>query len=595
MEHRLVSRVNLALLTLLLVPLILIIEPGTPAGDGSDYYKMVFLMAETGKPFFDQDSAQQWEAFRSRPELEWPDAPPHHRRLTTAESRKARHMTNEQNEWEVHHFGLYSILAIPFYFPLKWLGFHAGYAFICEHAALLLLAYFTLRKRQGGLEFPAFFLLIASSPVLWFINQAHTEFFTVTVTTLAISSFARAAYLEAALFFAAAATQNIPWCFPALVCCLMFLRQRGIRSVFSRYNLSLSALIGTLALLQPLYYLVRIGKTNPVFKIGRTSLMESSIVEQAREMTCWWIDPDLGLLANWWLGCIVILASAYFAARRKLDLGWRYWVFAVSTTIVLLLSNSATLNFNHGGTRYVSRYALWYMFVFLLPMTRLMQLASARLRTRARISVAAIALATLGAANFATYRPSLPEVYLQSGPFAQWLYTNLPWAYNPVPRIFRERAGRIPIPPGKLQRNADKIWAISNPTCTKILVNPRALDSLDRQSIPKPLFCDRALGPLPIYREAQALAARNPDAQYFYLNRRLGSQELPAYRLGTWMGFAPRADPESFHYLDSGWRHSVPPADSFMSCTPIPVTAEPRTAKVLGDSTRISPVLSKIT
>ena len=131
-------------------------------------------------------------------------------------------------------------------------------------------------------------------------------------------------------------------------------------------------------------------------------------------------------------------------------------VLVVCAAAFFLFSFAQTENFNHGGTRHMSRYGLW-----LIPLTiPLFQRVADDWPKVARRWLPAFALVS-SAWALATFHPGLRETYLRPTRIAELVWTRYPRLTQPLPEIFVERL-----------RGRELSWNLPVATsgCEKVLV-----------------------------------------------------------------------------------------------------------------------------
>jgi hypothetical protein len=244
------------------------------------------------------------------------------------------------------------------------------------------------------------------------------------------------------------AAQNPVFGIMLVVGSLWALALRGVR----RPRVAVFAAAWGLALANPLYYLHHLGRAVPL----RETVLPH--VPNAAELLAVVIDPNLGLLPAWpSLGLVALLGAASVVARRVAgeELPWRDLAALSLALSALLFAFSQPGNINHGGTRGMSRYALW---LAPLAVPALARLAASGTRARS-------ALVVLGAlsllSTFQDYLPNRAERYLEPTPLGAWLWTRHPALDSPLPEVFAERAWGYP-PLGSVPA--------STPGCEKALV-----------------------------------------------------------------------------------------------------------------------------
>ncbi|WP_217619259.1 hypothetical protein, partial [Achromobacter sp. GbtcB20] len=164
-------------------------------------------------------------------------------------------------------------------------------------------------------------------------------------------------YLAAALFIALASTQNPSF---ALVACIpLFYRvvlQRERR--YSLFEVAMAVAVVVAVLAHPVYYFARYGVVTPQLLAGGAALGGNIWT-----FYVWIVDPDLGLLPNWPLGLLVLLAALVAYLRKPVSLAgpgtWRVTAFVLACCAINFFAHSSTTNLNSGATPGLARYALW--------------------------------------------------------------------------------------------------------------------------------------------------------------------------------------------------------------------------------------------
>ncbi|MBA3643052.1 MAG: hypothetical protein H0W59_03155 [Chloroflexia bacterium] len=366
---------------------------------------------------------------------------------------------------EFSHFWVFPLLASPFVYLVRLLGLHEGTGFIALNALLMYLALRTIARHVH----PIVALLLLASPLVWFVNKAQVEVFTVALLCLAVVEARRGRFLWAALAGAAASTQNVP--ILATVPCfwatgmLSETLSRG-RPALPRPTIrTVSIIVATVLVgaLHPLYYLSRLGVLTPQRLNGGIDLGMPSWSRYIAVL----IDPDIGLLA--WAPHLVLiaLAGAVILAidyRRSLLPNERsLYLSALSSALLIawfLFAFAQTTNVNSGGTYHVSRYALW-LIPLLIPF---FEVTVRFLEPRFRRALTVASLAAVVACAIA-FSPSLPERYVSPSPQSAFISSRFPGLYRQVPEIFHERHRGID--------GAALDWA-ANGDCTVMLVSHRA-------------------------------------------------------------------------------------------------------------------------
>jgi hypothetical protein len=378
-------------------------------GDGDEYLVTGRKLADFQWPSFSQSDVD-----RLHPGLKW--------------------VPTRNGAFEVPHFWMYPLLAAPAIKVADMLGLSVAWAFAALNVALFAcVAAVALRRAWPGAA-----VLVLLSPIVWWLDKAHTETFTFSLLALTIL-LVRDRPGVAMACIGLAATQNPPI---AALLPLVLLLYPAARS---RWVWIAVALL--LAALHPAYYLWTIGKT--------TALIEGDIriPPLMRYGAVLW-DLNIGLLSNapfFALACGIGLV----AARQGWTSRWRDATLAAVAGAWFLFSFTQAVNINHGGTPSMSRYALW-----LLPLAfPVLPHAGDRLGPRVSWAMgAAVAVSVFWSVLF--FYPQRPEGHLQPTPLAHWQWTRFPGWQNPVPEIFAERL-----------RGRDAVNELAaTPGCEKVLI-----------------------------------------------------------------------------------------------------------------------------
>lgn len=365
------------------------------------------------------------------------------------------------------HFWFYSMLAVPFWWLLSVLHLPVLHSF-----TLLNIALITLSLRIGLTAYkPLSLLLILASPIIWFVNKAHTEVFTFALVIIGVTLASRGLFLFASTAFAAASTQNIPWIPLAFFFLGLSIIQNSYslkltldsisldkkksllrvlqdkKKEFFKYLLLVSLSI-FLALIHILYYFIRIKFITPTLAAGAISSTDFDPTKYFAVL----IDPDIGLIPNLpiqsivcifvalFLLVVVIIKFRSYRSYRFRNLGSQPWT-AIGFTLLsfwLLLSFSKAVNVNSGATINISRYALW-LVPMMLPYLHI-GLENIDFRIWSRFKTLLELIYPLIFLFYIFYcSPFLQESYLSQTYISRKFYDFFPCVYQPVPEIFIER------------------------------------------------------------------------------------------------------------------------------------------------------------
>jgi hypothetical protein len=517
------AAVNFLVLAALALWAVVWLGPGTRVGDAHEYYLMLIDWAENFTPYSTDRTGALYEAYvDTRPdwhghEVYFPGWPP---RPTV----------------DCSHFWFYSLLAAFFYWPLKIAGIDVALSFNLLHAALLFLGAYVAHKHLGPLGTLSLILLVVCSPALWYINKAHTEWFTVVITATAMVYFLVEKHHLSALWFAVASTQNPPFAVLALTVVAIGSVREGRR--FWRAHKGTLAGAAALAALHPVYYLLRRGA---LLSLGASDLQLRQAAYHVRCMLAYWVDPDIGMFANWLPALPMVMLFALLWAKGAVPVRRRTAVLALVAILLLGWTHTLTTNVNHGGTVHISRYCLWFLFLFFGVQWRLLVWLAGRRRLARSLGVAAAAVA--GVFTAWQYHPGRPEICLAPTAVSRLLYARLPGLYDPLPEVFYARHGGQ-VTYGDTEEGVEwfrwTTWAVSDASGNKILIVAEAMDREDPQAV-RPVVGCAALDARAVYRRARQHFLDRPGRRRLYLNglarslsqsesKRTGRVPLPAPR-----------------------------------------------------------------
>lgn len=479
---------------------------GPHVGDGTHYYLMLISLAENLTPYSTDRTGAIYDAHITT-------SPYGQRFMPYSEVRARQHQflgTPQQIEFD--HFWFYSLLAALYYWPLKCLGLDIGLSFNLLHVSLMFLAAYVANRQLGPLAALSLILLVVFSPALWFINKAHTEFFTVMTTTLAMVCFLTRKYVVSAIWFAVASTQNPPFGVLALIGLGWGFGQQKWHFL-TRHKLALSAAVALMGI-HPLYYLIKYRTLTPTILTGHGKLAGNLL--PVKHLAALWVDPDLGMFANWWLALPIVVLFVLLCGKGIVRLRPDAILLGALSILVLGWAITRIGNVNHGGTVSISRYCLWFLFLFFAMQWRILDW----LATRRRLVLCTLAGAALAPAlcTLWQYRPGIREFWDRPTAVSLLLYEHVPGLYDPLSEVFLERYG------GGEDSTA---WAVSHPSGNKILVWDEDVDFNKPQEAPPVVGCPE-LDPAAVCRAAKQRFAQRPGAYFVYLNGLGSALKRPA-------------------------------------------------------------------
>jgi len=343
------------------------------------------------------------------------------------------------------HFWFYAALAVPGIWLASAAGLDPNFGFVPLNVVMLMGALWVVSRRVAWWVTA----MVFCSPVLWWIDKAHTEVFTFSLLAVACVLLREAPWWSM-ICLGAGATQNPP--IALLVVCVAatapLLRDGAWKD--SRFWCGASV-AAALALLHPLYYLWRLGVPNPQLLWG-----VEPHVPTVQELGAVIWDPNIGLLFQAPLLAMTVLAAAVTLAVRP-----RAWVRTPEVWLVLagacifLISFAQTPNFNHGGTPGLSRYTVW-----LIPLAiPILQRAAGGVSPLSQRMFVPLVLASC-CWCVAAFHPSRPERYKTPTQAASIIWERWPGLDNPLPEIFSERvSGEEP-----------GLVPAATPGCSKVLL-----------------------------------------------------------------------------------------------------------------------------
>lgn len=502
-------------------------------GDGSEYYALYLAIRDTFRPWMSP------AAFSSYAEL-----------FSTGRINGIVPVDVLVNSFptltlggtaDFNHFWLYSALAALVASPFSMLGsgLSVHSAFLLLHAILLSIAAMVAYRYYGKTGVATVLIMTLTSPLVWFSNKVHTEFFTYTLGLTAVIFLFSRKYAFSALALAIVSAQNPSFGLVALA----VLAVRVFIEYRKPYNFpELCAVVLTVlvALAHPVYYFCRFGVLSPQFLAGGASLGAN-----ASSFYIWLVDPDLGLFPNWPLGLVFLLAGLFLIVRHRAStspvddsssFGAMGWWLCLIYLVVGLYANASTLNVNSGATFGVARYALWYvplLFPFFVVVIR-------RLNGKKTLRNGSFApLLVSMVISVMMFNPSRPADSSTPTTLSRFLQKHASRIYDSPAEVFLERFSGYG--EGELTH---QLFAVIGPDCRKVLLLPDA----GREKIFAPGHCmydPRSLN------EVLRKKVSKPFATYVYLSDE-ETVSLPV-RVEMNRFYAVGTEGDGAFVLDTGW------------------------------------------
>ena len=325
------------------------------------------------------------------------------------------------------HFFLYPLVVAPAVVVADAIGAHPHWAFTVVNAMLLAVALFVAARHAPLAACVAGFV----SPIVWWVDKAHTEAFLFAAVAVAALSF-RSQPALAMIAFAFAGAQNaaLGVTYPIFVVLSAAAKWRGgINTTWYA-----AAVGGALLVVSPFVYTWS--------RLGRWSLMvdyAQRAVPSAGGLAAFIVEPNIGILPNapvYLVGLVVAvwLAVARGDQRRSVD-----WWWPVIVQAVLIVVWSQNPNANHGGTPGMNR---WVLSLLALSLPFIAD-AHRRLSSAGRTLLNAVVMVT-SVASVPAYLPSQPENYRTPTRLASAMWGR-GWVHVTPAEVFAERAsGREP-------------------------------------------------------------------------------------------------------------------------------------------------------
>lgn len=471
--------------------------PATRVGDGAEYYGLYLAFEETMRPWLTTPAFLEYENL-------------------VREGRIGGLVSSEllQNAFpalrigataDFNHFWLYSFLAYSIAKLLGLVGLQLSphSAFIALHWFLFSVTVCVGLRFYGWKGVAVVVGLTAGSPMLWFVNKVHTEFFTYCLGLASVIFVLRAKYIPAALCMAVASTQNPSF---GLLAALLLLIRASVQSREQYAFLDVLGIVWTvlLAFIHPVYYFFRYGVPTPQLLAGG-----AEVGANLRNSYIWILDPDVGLFPNWPLGLltcgVALVATSAMRRAGRFQFNFVVAVFYVAYLGASLFAQSSTTNLNSGATIGVARYALWYVPLFFpLAIVVFDWVKSERWMAVASV----VSFGGLFLLNVIDSFPSRVEQYSNPSRFSYFLQRHFSSIYDSPSEIYLERYSGL----GEAGVYKAGLQGVVGPDCRKVLVLP----GRDRSHVSAPAQCGFDLGKLA--EQFRLIQSAVPTVRYVLLD-----------------------------------------------------------------------------
>ncbi len=511
------------------IPFILFSKP-VRVGDGSEYYALSLAWSTTHKPFMTDGSWEQYSLLVDSGEIIGPTLKDFFPALRLGSSA------------DFNHFWFYSLgAAVISKIGDKIFGISIPVhtTFLLWHCLLLATMLIIAWRCFGWKGLLSAVLLTSLSPIIWYFDKVHTEFFTFCLTTSTVMLFIKRRYLPAAFFLALAATQNISFAALSFLALGFGIVLRGGEK-YSLGDVVLITLTIAAAVIHPVYYYSRFGILDPIMFTGG-----ANVGSNLTSAYIWILDPDLGLLPNWPLGIVLLVLSIIIFrgnnySRRRI---YAWLVFVICYTGISLWAQSSTTNLNSGATPGLARYALWYLPLFF-PAILLLVDKITLFKWPSILLMGIFVISFIY--NFHFNNPNICGCGNNfPSPFSLFIQTSLPKIYNPPPEVFVERYSYMGDAAGIL-----KPVAVVGPDCHKVLyMNPIIPDK--KQIILGGKGCGFDLDRLKDILEAKNSLIISQRPKYLYLSDKEYQESIFIPTVSEWISAAQ--DGKAIAMMNSGW------------------------------------------
>jgi hypothetical protein len=380
-------------------------------------------------------------------------------------------VSDSHRDRDFQHFWFYALLAAPGLWVAELLHVSPLWSFVGVNLVLLGIALWVVLPRIST----AGAVLLFMSPVIWWIDKAHTETLTFSLLMVVFAACEDRPWW-AMIAAAAAALQN-----PPIAAVIVFVWLGAVlnnRAALTDRRVVAAALAAlALASMHPLYTFAHHHTASLLLSATRAGAPSFAALSAVV------LDPTVGLIGNFPALLVVTIVAAFVLATSGRHLFFtRGMGVAAAAAAVFLFSFSRTTNVHHGGTPSLSRYAIW-LIPLAVPVLAVMHQSGGE-RWRRFLWAAAV---TSAVGSILAFRPSLPQNSREPTALASFLWTRLPTWNNPLPEVFSET-----------QLHLDDLWVpVATSGCEKVLLGGAVTDAvwpIPCYPAPLPPSCQRPGG-----------------------------------------------------------------------------------------------------
>jgi hypothetical protein len=457
-------RFSLVVPTVILFYLTFSLFVPTRVGDGSEYILQYAAFVESTTPWITESAVRYYDFIVSSSRMVGM-VPSENLIAAFPELRIA-------STFDLNHFWLYSSLAGAIHNLMRifLVDLSAHSSFLLLHSALFSFLILIARKRFQKIGVITVLVLTVGSPILWYGNKIHTEFFTFCLITAASIFVLSKELLKAAAVLSLASTQNPSIAITAISLILLYLTVKKFRGLDKR---DYTFVLGSLAImsLHPLYYWVRYNVLTPQFIAGG---VDSTF--RSENLLLWFLDPDIGLLTNWPLGVFLILLHFFYRCKTSGPFPENFYMAVYLTIFIVsnLFAQSLTENLNSGGTMGPARYGFWYIGLFFPILLKSLQKYSIKTHLFSLGNAKIVVLVFILISAVMSYSPSRPENYSSPSITSRIIQTHFPKLYKPPFEVFIERYSGYgeEIRPSTVGPDCRTIAIVASPT-SNVIASPR--------------------------------------------------------------------------------------------------------------------------
>lgn len=426
-------------------------------GDGYEYMLTMHALAEHGSPEITQADIASLQRSAGRVPFAavtlgdlMPYIQEHLRAPGNTPAFTYTIMPNDEGRFYGIHFGLYSLLALPFYVLLKLLGAYPHYAFTllnlgcCACALLYLRRAMPAPATHGALSM----LLVLLAGTTFYLGWTGPEVMTASCVLIACVATLRGQAGLAILCAGLAASQNPPifLMIPFAVAYRLLIGRYpvlqwpdSVAAALDRRELALAA-AGVLLTLAPYaFFQLTFGTPSVIAR----DFNQSAFITADRLFSVFF-DLNQGMVVGIPGVALALLPAPFVLARRQRGPWLTVCALLLGVVILMAVPALSTVNWNSGGV-VMTRYSYWLG----MPLLALLLLAAQQSPPRRGLALLLGAVALQAALLASTGLLGGKTLYTEHSLPARWVLSHFPELYNPEAEIFHARTAKavtLPLP-----------------------------------------------------------------------------------------------------------------------------------------------------